>query len=80
MKLLRFAGIALFALHSSVASALIIDNGDYTTDTELGLDYLDVGLIFDSSQIIVLASFTMEEHGNSQQQSSLQAPGLMRQV
>ncbi len=38
------AGIGL----ASLAQAAIIDNGTYTTDTDLGLDYLDVGLVFNS--------------------------------
>ena len=37
-------GITLLLL-SFQANAVIIDNGDYTTDTNLGLDYLDVGLV-----------------------------------
>lgn len=31
-----------------MASAAVIDNGMFTTDTSLGLDYLDVGLVHDS--------------------------------
>lgn len=38
------AGIGL----ASLAQAAIIDNGTYTSDTGLGLDYLDVGLVFNS--------------------------------
>jgi hypothetical protein len=37
-------GLAL----APTANAAIIDNGNITTDTNLGLDYLDVGLLIDS--------------------------------
>lgn len=41
----KFA-VALAGLFVSAAvNAAIIDNGTYTTDTSLGLDYLDVGLV-----------------------------------
>ena len=40
---------ALFgALLSAASSAAIIDNGSYTSDTALGIDYLDVGLLSNS--------------------------------
>lgn len=39
---------ALLIAFSSMASADIIDVGTYTTDTGLGLDYLDVGLVHDN--------------------------------
>jgi len=46
MRLCRTALAVLVALAlSSAASAGIIDYGTYTTDTKLGLDYLDVGLV-----------------------------------
>ncbi len=44
-----FVLIAFLALgFTSTVNASIIDNGTYTTDTSLGLDYLDVGLVFGS--------------------------------
>ncbi len=46
MKLCITAIAALVIAFSSMANAAIIDNGIYTTDTKLGLDYLDVGLVF----------------------------------
>ncbi|WP_093882244.1 hypothetical protein [Syntrophus gentianae] len=46
MKLCITAIAALVIAFSSMANAAIIDNGTYTTDTKLGLDYLDVGLVF----------------------------------
>jgi hypothetical protein len=47
MKLLRSTVAALTIAVGSMANAAIIDNGTYTTDTGLGLDYLDVGLVSD---------------------------------
>jgi len=46
MKLCMTAIAVLVIAFSSMANAAIIDNGIYTTDTKLGLDYLDVGLVF----------------------------------
>ncbi len=37
--------LAVGLLSGTVANSAIIDNGSYTTDTTLGLDYLDVGLL-----------------------------------
>lgn len=41
----RIAAAAVGLFVSAAASAAIIDNGTYTTDTTLGLNYLDVGLV-----------------------------------
>lgn len=48
MKLYKTVFVLFGIIFSSVASATIIDNGTYTTDTNLGLDYLDVGLVYDN--------------------------------
>lgn len=48
MKSIKTAVAALSLVVSSMAGATIIDNGTYTTDTNLGYDYLDVGLIHDT--------------------------------
>jgi hypothetical protein len=48
MKSYKTAIAVLSLVTSSMAGATIIDNGTYTTDTDLGYDYLDVGLIHDS--------------------------------
>lgn len=45
MKILRVALVAAGIGLAPLAQAAIIDNGTYTTDTGLGLDYLDVGLV-----------------------------------
>ena len=46
---LYITAIGIFGiLFSSAASAIIIDNGTYTTDSNLGIDYLDVGLVHDN--------------------------------
>ncbi len=44
VKKLILAGLLLLG-SVAMANATIIDNGTYTTDTKLGLNYLDVGLV-----------------------------------
>lgn len=41
----KVAAILAGLFVSAAANAAIIDNGTYTSDTSLGLDYLDVGLV-----------------------------------
>ena len=45
MKTFRTAVAVIGLAVCSTANAAILDFGTYTTDTDLGLDYLDVGLI-----------------------------------
>ncbi len=45
-KIAKIALLASGLVAGNVAQATIIDNGTYTTDTTLGIDYLDVGLVF----------------------------------
>jgi hypothetical protein len=40
-KFLKIIGIGFILSVSTLANATLIDNGDYTTDTESGLDWLD---------------------------------------
>jgi hypothetical protein len=40
-KFLKIIGIGYLLSVSTLANATLIDNGDYTTDTESGLDWLD---------------------------------------
>ncbi len=45
MKFYLTAVAVLGIVSTSMVSATVVDNGVYTTDTDLGLDYLDVGLV-----------------------------------
>ncbi len=42
MKIWRIASLIVVLIVSTDVSALLIDNGSYTTDTERGLDWLDL--------------------------------------
>ncbi|UTA49237.1 PEP-CTERM sorting domain-containing protein [Simiduia sp. 21SJ11W-1] len=48
MKTLKTLVATCTLVVSSMSGATIIDHGTYTTDTNLGVDYLDVGLIHDT--------------------------------
>jgi hypothetical protein len=45
MRSLRTVIAAFSIAFCSIANSAVIDNGTYTTDTALGVDYLDVGLL-----------------------------------
>lgn len=45
----KLVAAAALAVTASTASAAIFDNGDFTTDTTLGLQYLDLGLFGSST-------------------------------
>jgi hypothetical protein len=47
IKFLKIIGIGFILSVSTLANATLIDNGDYTTDTESGLDWLDWTLTLD---------------------------------
>lgn len=51
MRRLKSAIAVLGIALSSMTNAAIIDNGTYTTDTGLGVDYLDVGLVSGTSYL-----------------------------
>lgn len=48
MRTLRTVIAAFGFAFCSIANSAVVDNGTYTTDTGLGVDYLDVGLLNDS--------------------------------
>jgi hypothetical protein len=57
-KFLKIIGIGFILSVSTLANATLIDNGDYTTDTESGLDWLDWTLTKNKTQAEALAQFS----------------------
>jgi hypothetical protein len=57
-KFLKIIGIGFILSVSTLANATFIDNGDYTTDTESGLDWLDWTETMDDTQAEALAEFS----------------------
>jgi hypothetical protein len=49
-KFLKIIGIGFIMSVSTLANATLIDNGDYSTDNESGLDWLDWTLTVDKTQ------------------------------
>jgi hypothetical protein len=56
-KFLKIIGIGYLLSVSTLANATLIDNGDYTTDTESGLDWLDWTKTWDYTQSEALDEF-----------------------
>jgi hypothetical protein len=56
-KFLKIIGIGFILSVSTLANATLIDNGDYSTDTESGLDWLDWTETIDMSQAEALDEF-----------------------
>jgi hypothetical protein len=59
-KFLKIMGIGFILSVSTLANATLIDYGDYTTDTESGLDWLDWTETNDMTQSGALALFSGE--------------------
>jgi hypothetical protein len=57
-KFLKIIGIGYLLSVSTLANATFIDNGDYTTDTESGLDWLDWTKTMYDTQAEALAEFS----------------------
>jgi hypothetical protein len=57
-KFLKIIGIGFILSVSTLANATLIDNGDYTTDTESGLDWLDWTHTLDDTQAEALLEFS----------------------
>jgi hypothetical protein len=57
-KFLKIIGIGLILSVSTLANATLIDNGDYSTDTESGLDWLDWTETKNMTQIEALSQFS----------------------
>ncbi len=57
-KFLKIIGIGFILSVSTLANATLIDNGDYTTDTESGLDWLDWTETMNDTQAEVLLEFS----------------------
>jgi hypothetical protein len=55
---LKIIGIGFILSVSTLANATLIDNGDYTTDTESGLDWLDWTETLSDTQSEALAEFS----------------------
>jgi hypothetical protein len=55
---LKIIGIGFILSVSTLANATLIDNGDYTTDTESGLDWLDWTLTINKTQTEALTQFS----------------------
>ena len=62
MSLLRgmAVGVVLSVLCISSAQALIIDNGSYTTDTDSGLDWLDLSLTDNMTYSAALSTYSID--------------------
>jgi hypothetical protein len=56
-KFLKIIGIGFILSVSTLANATLIDNGDYSTDNESGLDWLDWTLTADKTQAEALTLF-----------------------
>jgi hypothetical protein len=56
-KFLKIIGIGFILSVSTLANATFIDNGDYTTDTESGLDWLDWSETLSDTQAQAVAEF-----------------------
>jgi hypothetical protein len=56
-KFLKIIGIGFILSVSTLANATLIDNGNYTTDTESGLDWLDWTETVDMTQSEALTRF-----------------------
>jgi hypothetical protein len=57
-KFLKIIGIGFILSVSTLANATLIDNGDYTTDTESGLDWLDWTETMNDTQAEALLEFS----------------------
>jgi hypothetical protein len=57
-KFLKVIGIGFILSVSTLANATLIDNGDYTTDTESGLDWLDWTETVNDTQAEALLEFS----------------------
>jgi hypothetical protein len=57
-KFLKIIGIGFILSVSTLANATLIDNGDYSTDTESGLDWLDWTETKNMTQIEALSQFS----------------------
>jgi hypothetical protein len=57
-KFLKIIGIGFILSVSTLSNATLIDNGDYTTDTESGLDWLDWSETLGDTQAEALAEFS----------------------
>jgi hypothetical protein len=57
-KFLKIIGIGFILSVSTLANATLIDNGDYTTDTVSGLDWLDWTLTKNMTQAEALTQFS----------------------
>jgi hypothetical protein len=55
-KFLKIIGIGFILSVSTLANATLIDNGDYSTDNESGLDWLDWSATFNMTQSVALSS------------------------
>jgi hypothetical protein len=55
---LKIIGMGFMLSVSTLANATLIDNGDYTTDTESGLDWLDWTLTVNKTQAEALTIFS----------------------
>jgi hypothetical protein len=60
-KFLKIIGIGFILSVSTLANATFIDNGDYTTDTESGLDWLDWTETMNDTQAEALAEFSDDD-------------------
>jgi hypothetical protein len=60
-KFLKIIGIGFILSVSTLANATFIDNGDYTTDTESGLDWLDWTETLNDTQAEALAEFSDDD-------------------
>jgi len=56
-KFLKIIGIGFIMCVSTLANATLIDNGDYSTDNESGLDWLDWTLTVDKTQAEALTMY-----------------------
>jgi hypothetical protein len=56
-KFLKIIGIGFIMSVSTLANATLIDNGDYSTDNESGLDWLDWTLTVDKTQAEALTMY-----------------------
>jgi hypothetical protein len=59
-KFLKIIGIGFILSVSTLANATLIDNGDYSTDTLSGLDWLDWSLTVDKTHAEALAIYGSE--------------------
>jgi hypothetical protein len=59
-KFLKMIGIGFILSFSTLANATLIDNGDYSTDTLSGLDWLDWTLTVDKTHAEALAIYGSE--------------------